>query len=100
MKDGVESDISKPFDTGQTGVSFLLRRPGNRNGRHVISTEPGRGCLSGVELQQSTIKKEVGFMLAQENLKRLKKKDELLLTLNPSSFNWCAVARKLGRNEC
>lgn len=63
IKEGVESDISRPLDTGQTGVSFLLRGPGNRSGRHVISTEPGRGRLSGVELQRSTIMKQRGLCL-------------------------------------
>lgn len=61
---GIESDISRPLYTGQTGVSFLLRGPGDRRRRYVISAEPGRGRLSGVELQNNDPTK--GFILARE----------------------------------
>lgn len=44
-------NISLPLNTGQTGVSSLLSGPGNWSGRHVISTQPGRSCFSGIELK-------------------------------------------------
>lgn len=121
---------SQPLDTGQTAVSFLLRGPGYRSGRYIVGTQPCRSGFSSIELvdrnmatlqnichkqclfkslnwletfQHEALSTSVKYMFDFEQylwciLFEIYKLSAI--TLKPSSFSWCAVARKLGRNEC
>lgn len=44
-------NVSKPLNTGKTGVSFLATGPGNWSGRYIIGTQPARRGFSGIELE-------------------------------------------------
>lgn len=80
-------EISKPLNTRQTSVSSLLRRPGNRSGRHIIGAQPGRSGFSSIELvnrnritlQQTQISetKLMSFLLFQKILQSLNEKSGL-----------------------